>query len=158
MKFEIVKAAKNDIQEIQELNLNLFRKEFVEYDNSLNLSWTKGEIGTNYFARSVEHERACSLVARVDGEVVGYLVGWIKNRKNPCRTIGVQAELENMFVVKDFRNNGIGTALVQAFLKWAKSKGIRNIRVGVYSANDRARRFYQSLGFEDKTSILEVNI
>lgn len=55
-------------------------------------------------------------------------------------------ELESMVVDESFRRNGIGNALMRAVLEWAATLGARSLRLEVRAGNDRAIRFYRSLG------------
>lgn len=54
MNFEIKKANLDNLQDIQNLNLELFKKEQGEYDKAYNLDWTFGEVGTDYFKNKIK--------------------------------------------------------------------------------------------------------
>lgn len=62
-----------------------------------------------------------------------------------------------MFVEEGFRNHEIGSKLVKSFLKWAKKKGVENVRVGALAQNSKALQFYRKLGFKDYEVTLEIN-
>jgi hypothetical protein len=49
----------------------------------------------------------------------------------------------------DFRNQGLGTHLIEGMLDWAKSQGATVAYLQVMDVNTPARRLYQRLGFED---------
>ncbi len=61
---EIKRATIGDLKEIQELNLRLFKKEYKEYDKTLDLSWTTGKRGKKYFKESISNSGSCALVAK----------------------------------------------------------------------------------------------
>jgi ribosomal-protein-alanine N-acetyltransferase len=74
-------------------------------------------------------------VVEVDGEVAGFAV-W---QELP----GGEAELLNLAVAERARRQGAGRALVEAM------QG-RRLWLEVRASNERAIRFYESLGFEKK--------
>jgi GNAT superfamily N-acetyltransferase len=52
-----------------------------------------------------------------------------------------------MWVHPAVRGSGAADELVAAVLDWAKSEGARLVRLNVIQRNDRARRFYERIGF-----------
>lgn len=53
-----------------------------------------------------------------------------------------------MSVIDGFRENGVGSALMNYALEWAKSrKEIEKISLSVFSTNERAIKLYKKLGF-----------
>jgi hypothetical protein len=57
--------------------------------------------------------------------------------------------LEDVFVVPDFRNLGIGTALLEAAERAAAARGDRAVSLAVSTVNSGARRLYARLGYVD---------
>ncbi|HEX2621487.1 MAG TPA: GNAT family protein [Phototrophicaceae bacterium] len=50
---------------------------------------------------------------------------------------------------RDFRNRGLGTAMMQVLIDYARSSGvIKRLDLGVFAYNDRAFHVYQKLGFQ----------
>lgn len=90
-----------------------------------------------------------TLVARRRDRVVGYAVvtlGW------SLEAGGLDALLDELYVVPDQRGGGAGRALVHAALDLARDLGARRVFCEVEAGNDRARRLYVGLGFEAETS------
>ena len=58
-----------------------------------------------------------------------------------------QADLVSMWVSAAHRRVGVGRALVNAVLDWARAKGVRRVHLMVTSNNDAAIKFYENLGF-----------
>ncbi|MCW8966008.1 MAG: GNAT family N-acetyltransferase [Candidatus Pacearchaeota archaeon] len=154
---QIQKAKLEDLEEIQKLNLMLFEKEKKEYNPNLNLEWTFGE-GTNYFKNSIESNLRLCLIAKYKEKIIGYLVGFIFNKNNPCNIFQKQAELENMFVLEEYRSKKVGHKLVEEFLDWARSKNVENVRVTANTQNVKAINFYLREGFKDFSHTLEINL
>lgn len=78
-----------------------------------------------------------TLVACVDDTLIGYLDGVITG----------PARLDQLYVCEDWREAGVGAALVGTFLKIAKYAGMRKCTVYALSANSKARTFYHKHGF-----------
>lgn len=154
----IRKATLNDLRAVQELNDELMRSEDGRYHTNYNLEWTKGPVGTEYFKNSITDERACTFVAIENESVIGYLVGWIYKKQNPCRLFTKTAEIENMLVAQSYRSKGIGGGLVKSFLAWAKEREVDHVKVGAIAQNTRAIEFYRRYGFKDYELILELSL
>lgn len=157
MEITIKKATIDDLKEIQELSLKLFEKEYKEYDSSLDLDWTLGKTGTKFFKNRITKEDGCVLIAIVENKVVGYLCGWLKKAES-YRKLPTIAELENTFVLVDFRSKGAGGKLYREFVKWFKSKGVGKIKVEASAQNELGIKFYRKNNFKDYSLILETNI
>lgn len=153
----IKNAAINDLQKIQELNLKLFEKEHKEYDSLLNLDWTFGKVGTKYYQDRISKDDGCVLVAIVDNKIVGYLCGGLKKAEE-YRNLPIVAELENTFVLDEFRSKGIGKKLYNEFINWCKTKNVGKIRVEASVQNELAIKFYRNNNFKDYTLILEADL
>ena len=89
-----------------------------------------------------------------EGKIVGYIVGGITKAEN-YRKLPKTAELENMLVLKEYRNKGIGKALYESFAKWCKEKKVKIERVLATAQNAKAIKFYKSHGFKEYSVILE---
>ena len=55
--------------------------------------------------------------------------------------------LMSMWVDPALRGSGAAEALVASLLDWAETEGAWQMRLAVIQTNDRARRFYERLGF-----------
>lgn len=86
----------------------------------------------------------CVFGAFVDDQLVG-LVAVIRPPQEKLRH---SAELAGMYVAPEFRQCGLGQALLAVALEHARSlAGVRQIRLGVNAANKAAIALYQSVGF-----------
>ncbi|MFA5797359.1 MAG: GNAT family N-acetyltransferase [Candidatus Woesearchaeota archaeon] len=153
----IIRATPQHLKEIQRLNKLLFEKEYHEYDKSLNLQWTFGKEGTAYYKKHITAKNCCVLIALVDQKIVGYLCGGITTL-GTFRKLPKMAQLENMFVLKKYRSQGIGAKLCGAFIQWCKNNRIKKLRVQTFAQNIRAIGFYRKNKFKDRSLILESDI
>ncbi len=113
---------------------------------------------TETFTRSVEEIRqqfreadplaVLWLVAELDGRVVGganFMRGrWAKNAHT--------AEL-GVALLPAARGRGIGEALMHEGIEWARSIGVRKLKLGVFATNERAIALYRKLGFEEEARL-----
>jgi ribosomal protein S18 acetylase RimI-like enzyme len=150
----IRKATSKDLGDVLRLNFYLFKKEHKEFDKSLNMQWTYGKKGKNYFKKRTSGKEGFCVVAEKSGKLVAYLCGGLNNWG--YREKAVYAELENMIVYKELRGKGIGTKLTKEFFKWCKEKRVKYINVTASAQNTNGIEFYRSLGFKDYNLTLEI--
>ena len=80
-------------------------------------------------------------LARVDGVPVGIVAGYVTEDDGDVR------HLVAMWVEPAHRGYGAAAPLVEAVCRWAADDGGRAVSLWVADGNDRARRFYERLGF-----------
>lgn len=69
---------------------------------------------------------------------------WMRGSIVPARAHAVELGIS---VVPSHRGRGIGTRLLQAGLRWARSRGLRRVELTVHSENEGAKRLYERVGF-----------
>ena len=57
--------------------------------------------------------------------------------------------VDDLFVLEQYRGQGIGSELMQEALKYARKSGCVRVELGTRRENMRARRLYERLGFEE---------
>ncbi|HKZ26322.1 MAG TPA: GNAT family N-acetyltransferase [Rubrobacteraceae bacterium] len=97
---------------------------------------------------------SCLFVAEVDGEVVGFLSGELREG-SPAFQPKTWAAVEDVYVTPDHRSSGIGHALFEACQEWARERGANGVSLQVAADNTRGRKFYQELGFRE-VSVYQV--
>ena len=89
-------------------------------------------------------ERAATFFAvDDDGTFVGTVTG-IGDRHEPGGR-----EVVAMWVDPEWRGRGVGGALMDAVVEWARAEGAASIALWVADGNDAARRLYERRGFVD---------
>ena len=153
MNLTIRKATLDDLKDIQELNAMLFQKENKEYDNNLNINWPY-EDGEQYFTKQIENH---FLYVAIDRNIViGYLSGTIK--KTNLAFNRSRAVLDNMVISENYRDQGIGTLLVEKFKLWCIKNNVKEILVDVFEANTKGINFYKNNGFDNYEVLLKCNL
>jgi len=155
MKRILIRRANiDDLENIQKLNQKLFEMEHAKYDDSLNLTWTLGELGKEYFTKMITIEK--TFVACDEEKIIGYLAGSVRIKLTYITS--KVAELENTYVENEYRRQGIGTELINEFKKCCKDEKVESIIVTASSSNDNAISFYKKNGFDMHSATLKCEV
>lgn len=92
------------------------------------------------FAESIDHEDVAMLAAVADA---AGLVGTLRIEK---LRYGV-AEF-GMAILEAYRGQGVGSALLQAAIDWARERGAHKIALQLWPHNEAAQALYEKFGFE----------
>lgn len=137
-------AKRSDLEVIQELHAKLF-----EYEDSLitlyNLQYDKSEYSKKYFLNRLDPSNGCIFLAVDNSKIIGYLCAGKGSEE--YRAVTKYAEIESLFVLSEYRNQGIGKMLMDGFKEWAKNLGISRLKVEVVSINSRSLEYYKREGF-----------
>ena len=108
--------------------------------------WTTAEEETRTTAAEwrarLTNPAAVTFVARLDGTDVGLVFG------APHHDQAGDAGLYGMWVASEARGTGVGAALIDALVGWARVTGYRHLRLEVADANLPAVRLYERAGFK----------
>jgi L-phenylalanine/L-methionine N-acetyltransferase len=86
---------------------------------------------------------AVFVAEREDGAIVGRLS--VARDAHPASAHVADIGL---MVAQDARRQGVGRALLEAAVGWARSSGVRKLELHVFPWNDPAIRLYEKFGFE----------
>lgn len=84
-------------------------------------------------------ENSTYLVAKLEGQIVGFA---------GIKILVDEANIMNIVVKKDFRNQGIGSILLQNLIKLSKEKNATSIILEVMEENYPAIHLYKNFGFK----------
>lgn len=104
-----------------------------------------------------DNEKLIGLVAEDAGKLCGLLVAeWRTAVFLEKPEIGY---IHNFVTAKSSRGKGIGRSLMDAFTTECKKRGVDEIKLGVFNANETAYRFYEHYGFvpQEQKMSLKVN-
>lgn len=82
----------------------------------------------------------------LDEKIVGYLLLTIPEKE--CKSTLHVAEI-GTWVLKDYRNSGVGHSLLTSAFKFAKLNGFEKMVIKVRSFNGTALNFYKKHGFNE---------
>jgi RimJ/RimL family protein N-acetyltransferase len=95
------------------------------------------------FLENLRREDQASFVALVGDQLVGTL--YVELRSGDGRL--------GMFVAADHRDRGIGSALMEAAIGWAKQVGAHRLSLTVFPHNHAARALYAKFGFKTEGTL-----
>lgn len=154
MDIEIKKADITYLKDIQNLNNELFELEYSNFDPALRVGWTFEQEGTKYFTNMLNNEIV--YIALYKNIVVGYLAGSI-NIQGSYVTKSL-AEIDNMFVLEEYRKYGIGTKLINTFKEYCLKNKIEELKVTASAKKANAIKFYMKNGFNEFEITLKQKI
>lgn len=108
---------------------------------------------------AVAFGRGAMTVAEVRGRVVGFVL-WSPAFEPAWFDRGVNrwAELDELHVHPDFHNQGIGTRLVCAAIRQARTAGYTAMYLETEASNGPARRAYEKAGFREHNRIVRYKV
>ena len=92
---------------------------------------------TRRWRQFIENEREVFFVAEIGSRIVG---------TGTMRWVG--ASEVGMLVSSEYRGRGVGTALLDALLEWARDNHIHKVELKVWPHNTAAIALYEKRGFE----------
>lgn len=99
-----------------------------------------------WFSQEMNKKGACFRVAiDVDGALAGYVYGR-KEGRDWNKLLDPHVELIDLYVRPAHRRGGVASALVEAFLVWAKKKG-GPVVLSTAAKNPEAQALFAKLGF-----------
>jgi len=123
------------------ISIDIARKEDVAAISEIERAAFSDPWSARSFRDALEHPSVYFGCARSDaGQVLGYVVAWF---------VADEGEIANLAVAPEGWGRGIGRALLDAALAEATQRGIESVYLEVRDSNARARRLYQSRGFEE---------
>jgi ribosomal protein S18 acetylase RimI-like enzyme len=86
------------------------------------------------------YQQGWPFAAELDGTPVG--LSWVKME-------GASASLYQVWVASEARGRGVGAALLDAAITWARARGAQALHLGVTAGDGAAARLYRRTGFVD---------
>jgi GNAT superfamily N-acetyltransferase len=112
-----------------------------------------GEI-RRLLAAELADPEAVALLYERDARALGLCMARIE-RAPPIRRETARVEIGELFVRREARGAGVGRALVDAALAWARGRGVERVVVRVFEGNTDGRGFWRALGFGALMDVLE---
>lgn len=139
-----------DIQFNDLMKLEKFWNKNSKYHTNASKYFSSNSHNTSFNNRLTSWKKAeyfKSTIALFNNKIIGYIVSTINNGT---------ATIESLYVEEKFRENKVGTNLVNSHLSWFKDQKCGKISVTTVYPNESTIEFYKSLGFFPKTISLEM--
>ena len=149
----IKKATIDNLEDIRQLNNDLFEYELTHFDDTLIENWPLTKKGKDYFEDLILNHFV--FIACCNNEIVGYIAGIIQKISINKNKYG---EISNIFIKENIRGKKVGTKLYEAFLNEMKKNNINELRVTASFKNKKARSFYETKGFIEHDITYKINI
>jgi [ribosomal protein S18]-alanine N-acetyltransferase len=93
---------------------------------------------TRFFLDELQVDCARSILAEVEGHIVGYVLFWF---------LAEEVDIHNIAVHPDFRRRGIGRLLLEEVVAAARRQERLRVTLDVRFSNAPAQNLYRSFGF-----------
>ena len=148
MTFRIRRAVSDDAPALAELARDAFVAAFGHLYRPEDLAAFLAEHRTPQVYRREMLDRGTRIaVAEADGALAGYaLIRWpskLASKSDAARPL----ELHQLYCAASATGRGIGAALMEWALEFAKEIGCEAVQLSVFSENYGAQRFYARYGF-----------
>jgi GNAT superfamily N-acetyltransferase len=111
-----------------------------------SFTFDRASFDTSYHKLTGDDD-ACVLVATVNEQLTGYLLGF---KHLTFYANGPVGWVEEIFVRSERRQSGTGRALMNSFEDWAASRGCALVAL----ATRRAKPFYLAIGYQESADYL----
>ena len=97
-------------------------------------------------------------VAKIDNEIVGYIIFNIREKINPIMRYRKLLNIEAMCIDENHRHKGIGTALLSFAKKTGEENGCTDLYLTVNEENENGINAYEKFGFKVKNIAYSMKI
>ncbi len=136
MKIKIIKAKKENYKEVGFL-FDLYRQ-FYKYKTEIKKS-------TQYIKERISKKESTIFLCYCDKEPAGFVQLY---ETFDSLNINKKLVLYDLYVKKEFRQNGIGKSLMDIAKKFAHKKKIKLIELSTAITNKKAQSLYESLEYK----------
>lgn len=151
---EIRFATEQDVCGILELLRQVGR---VHHEGRPDIFRTNAQkYGASQVLAMLNSPRSPIFVAVEDGKVLGYGFCQIKTYKDdPVITDHTELYIDDLCVDENARGKHIGTEIYNTICRYAKQRRCYSVTLNVWSCNESAMKFYESLGLKPQKVGLE---
>jgi len=146
--FEIRRATEADVTALTDFGARTFRESFgkdntaEDMEKHLNSAWRQDLQRAEVLDPSID-----TLIAMSNGTLAGFAM--VREQHAPPGVATLQpVELWRFYVDKPWQGRGLAQALMTAVEASARTRGGRELWLGVWERNERAQAFYRKCGFE----------
>ena len=122
----------DDLDKVYEL-MNILYEGKLKYDRFKDI-----------YKLKLQEENSYYIVALEEDNVVGVLTSELQEKLHRER---LQLFIEDLIVEESKRNNGIGKALIENAVNYAKDNNCEVVELTSYKDNIKAHKFYENNGF-----------
>ncbi len=136
-------AVKNIISELDKMHVENRPDFYLENECPITLKEYKSLL---------KKKEKISIAFVVNNKIAGICLATIKNR------IEKSIYIDDIFVLSEYRRQGIATKLFEQINEISKDIGAKRIDLTVWQFNKSALDFYKSLGMKEQRTVLETRL
>ena len=150
------------LKEIANMRYNLLNEAFVEYATTVieplapedyhkcsNIWNMKAQPLTDKWLEEIKSGNRLVFIYKVNGEFIGEGALVLDAGDSDYTIPGRRVYVSRMIVKKEFRNQGVGAAVLSFLTEKAKAMGFEEMTVGVDKDNANALHLYRKFGFTE---------
>jgi ribosomal protein S18 acetylase RimI-like enzyme len=115
------------------------------------------QLSNQHFQRMIRSRNAAVFVAEDQGNIVGYIDGTLRTNI-PIFQIQALGRLGTIFVLEEYRRQGIGEALTEALFQWFNSKQVEYVHINSDIRNTVAVNAWKKYGFQEEMIRMRINL
>jgi len=131
---------KNDLSDYKSIRLELLKENPTNFGSSFE---EESLFEDEMWERRLNNKNATSIGAYIGNEIIGICVVM----KNPRLKMKHRAELNSMYVKKEYRGQGVSVGLLNNVFELLKDTDVEILRLSVAAHNTSAISLYKKLGF-----------
>lgn len=151
MEYKIRKCNYKTAKDANKL-LTMLISDEKKYDENIN----ENCVVKSLYEKFYNDDGVYLYIAESENNTVGYIYGYVQNNGDAKKD--VVCVLDALYVLKEYRNNGIATKLIDSFLKWCKDKDAHYIELKVCNPNLDAIKLYKKFRFVNTKMIMVKNM
>ena len=132
-------------------------EEFIDYHKKreieFNLVDEASKVYSSYLNEILKKQDNCLLVAEVEGNIAGYILGGILKTTGFFKHDKI-GRITEIFVREDYRKNSIADSLLEEIIEWFRERGILRIETDYYIKNKGAELLWKKTGFVPERTFL----
>ncbi len=90
-------------------------------------------------------------------KIVGFIELSLRNIVDGCLSSPVPY-LEGLYIKPAYRGKGLGRKVISILIQWCSENGFSEMATDTEITNEKAQRFYESVGFKEVDRVVEYRI
>lgn len=132
--------AKVQIRKVEKQDLDFVYKAICELENEI----LNFEVFKEIFNENISNSKNLYLIAKNEKEGVGFISFHTQNLLHHCGLVG---EIQEFFIHKNYRGQGIGRQLINKILHYANQNNLKSVEVTTNKRRVENVEIYENLGF-----------
>lgn len=134
-----------------------FEKRLIEYERDFTPNLKKSDFNYYNLKSYILNPEISVVVAEEKNKLIASGYALIKDNKI-YKTPEKLIFLGFMYVIPEFRGEGVNKMILDYLIAWGKNKGLNEFQLTVYAQNESAIKAYKKSGFSFETITMRINL